>query len=190
MGDRAADKSLLGVMERLSIVEPDVWRSIFDVVDEEGIFRLLVYHPLGERKYKTPVLIVYAFINRPYVLDLQPSVSVVRRYLEAGFRLYMTDWGYPTRVDKYLKIDDYVDYLEKCVEIIKEREGVDKVSLHGYCLGGNLAAIYTALHQENVKNLMFQATPIDFHTDNTLAIWARNIDADKIVGNCSPLRLN
>lgn len=178
--DKSTGNVFLDVMERLSTIEPDVWQSSFDVLDEEGVFRLLLYHPLGERKYKTPLLIVYAFINRPYVLDLHPGISVVRRYLEAGFCVYMIDWGYPTRADKYLKIDDYVDYVEKCIEDMKRREAVDEVNLHGYCLGGDLSVIYTALHQENVKNLLLQATPIDFHTDNTIAIWSRNLDADKI----------
>jgi polyhydroxyalkanoate synthase len=173
--------TFLEVMEKLSKVEADVWPSSFEVLDEEGIFRLLLYHPLGKRRFKTPLLIVYAFINRPYILDLYPEVSVVRRYLEAGFGVYMIDWGYPTRVDKYLRIDDYVDYIEKCIESIKEREKVDRISLHGYCLGGTLAVVYTALHQENVKNLVLQATPINFHTDNNLAVWARNLNVDKIV---------
>lgn len=175
------ENPFLDVMERLSTVEPDVWQSSFDVLDEEGPFRLLLYHPLKEREYKIPLLVVYAFINRPYVLDMHPDISVIRKYLEAGFQLYMIDWGYPTMADKYLKIDDYVDYTEKCVEHVKEKEAVDKVSLHGYCLGGTLSVIYTALHQENVKNLMLQAAPIDFHTDNIIAVWARNIDVDKIV---------
>jgi polyhydroxyalkanoate synthase len=169
------------IMERISKIEPDVWPSSFEVLDEQGVFRLLLYHPMAERKYVTPILVVYAFINRPYVLDLSAGISVIRRYLETGFQVYMIDWGYPTRADQYLGVDDYVDYVERCIEHIKGREGVDKVNLHGYCLGGNLSVIYTALHQENVKNLMLQATPIDFHTDNTIAIWARALDADKIV---------
>lgn len=181
MGNRSTGGVFVDVMERLSTVEPDVWQSNFDVLDEEGVFRLLVYHPIEEREHKNPLLIVYAFINRPYVLDLHPDVSVVRKYLQAGFSVYMIDWGYPTKVDKYLKIDDYVDYVERCVEIIKERQGIDKVSLHGYCLGGCLSLIYTALHQENVQNLMLQATPVDFYTDNTIALWARSLNPDKIV---------
>lgn len=180
MGDESPRNIFLDVMERLSKVEPDVWQSRFEVLDEQGVFRLLLYHPVAERKYRTPLLVVYAFINRPYVLDLHAGISVIRRYLEAGFEVYMIDWGYPTRADQYLRVDDYVDYVERCIERIKDREGVDKVNLHGYCLGGDLSVIYTALHQENVKNLILQATPIDFHTDNTIAIWARALDADKI----------
>ena len=175
------DITFLDVMERLSTIEADVWQSSFDVVDEDGIFRLLHYHPLVEKRYKDPLLVVYAFINRPYVLDMSPDISVIRKYLEAGFDVYMIDWGYPTVVDRYIEIDDYVDYIDKSVDCIKWIDKVNKLNIHGYCLGGNLSVIYTVLHQENVKNLMLQATPIDFSTDNTIAIWARSLNADKIV---------
>jgi Poly(3-hydroxyalkanoate) synthetase len=145
------DITFSGVMERLSTMEADVGQSIFDVVDESGPFKLLHYHPLVEKRYKDPLLIVYAFINRPYVLDLSPEISVIRKYLEAGFDVYMVDWGYPTLVDRYLDLDDYVDYIDRSVEYIKWMNKVKKLNMHGYCLGGTLSVIYTVLHQENVK---------------------------------------
>jgi len=177
----STDFTYFDVLERLSGVEVDVWQSQFDVVDKNGIFRLLHYHPTTQRKYKTPLLIAYAFINRPYVLDLSPDISVIKKYLDAGLDVYMIDWGYPTRVDQYITIDDYVNYIDKCVDYIRWRENVNRVSLHGYCLGGDLSVIYTVLHQEKIRNLMLQATPIDFDTDNTLAIWAKKLDVDRIV---------
>jgi polyhydroxyalkanoate synthase subunit PhaC len=57
---------------------------------------------------------------------------------------------------------------------------VKSVNIHGYCLGGTLSAVYTALKPENVKNLLLQAAPIDFNTDNALALWARNIEPTKL----------
>ena len=169
------------VLARVSKVKAPVWQSKFDVINEEGVFRLLHYHALTEEKYKTPILIVYAWINRPYVLDLEAEVSVVQQYLKAGFDVYMIDWGYPTIADQYLDLDDYVDYLDKSIYNIARRKGVKKVTLHGYCLGGTLSAVYTALNQERVENLVLQAAPINFHTDNPIAAWARALDPDKIV---------
>ncbi|HLC23283.1 MAG TPA: alpha/beta fold hydrolase [Dehalococcoidia bacterium] len=168
------------VLQKVCDAQIDVWPSKFEVLDEEGIFRLLHYRPITEAKYRTPVLIVYAFINRPYVLDMRLEISVVNKYQQAGFDVYMVDWGYPTRADKYLDLDDYVDYLDKSVELIKRRNEVERVTIHGYCLGGTLSVVYSALRPDNVANLVLSATPIDFHTNNLLAVWARAMDPDKI----------
>lgn len=169
------------VLSRVGDIKLDIWCSKCDMVDEEGIFRLLHYQPVTEARYRTPLLIVYAFINRPYVMDLQPEVSVVRRYMEAGFDVYMIDWGYPTTADQFLNLDDYAEYIDRSARYICKATGVPKLNLHGYCLGGTLSACYTAVHPERVRNLIVQTTPIDFHTNNMVARWAQELDADKIV---------
>ncbi len=173
--------NLAGVMDRVCDIRTDVWPSKFEVVDEEGIFRLLHYIPVKARKYRTPILMVYAFINRPYILDLRKDISVVDKYLNAGFDVYMIDWGYPTGADRYLNLDDYIDFLDKSVENIKKRNEVDQVTVHGYCLGGTLSTAYAAIRPRNLRSLLLQATPIDFNTNNTLAVWARSLDPDKVV---------
>jgi poly[(R)-3-hydroxyalkanoate] polymerase subunit PhaC len=178
---RTYDEISSDVLSRITTLNVDVWPSKYDVVDEEGIFRLLHYHPLAEEKYRTPILIVYAFINRPYVLDMQPEISVVQQYLKAGFDVYMIDWGYPTAAHRFLDLDDYVDFIDRSVDEVKQRKNVDRVNLHGYCLGGTLGVVYTALRQRNIRNLILQAAPIDFHTNNTIALWARTLDPDKII---------
>ncbi len=177
------ESAFLEVMDKISETEGDVWQSEYDVVDERGSFRLLHYKSDAEERYETPMLMVYAFINRPYVLDLQPEVSVVKKYLEAGFDVYMIDWGYPTEVDKYLEVDDYIAYVDDCIEMIKERTGCERVTLHGYCLGGVLSYLYTSIREEKVKNLVLQAAPVDFDTDNVLAKWAREMPVEKVVEN-------
>ena len=167
------------LLDHMKEVEVKPWASEFDVVHQDWVFRLIRFR--GERRHKTPVLIAYAFINRPYVLDLRKEVSVVGKFVEAGLDVWMIDWGYPKRADRYLRISDYVEYMDRCVELIKEKTGCDKVTLHGYCLGATLAAIYAAIHGRNVRNLVLQAPALNFETRNTLAVWARNINPGKVV---------
>ena len=167
--------------KRLERVEISPWSCEYDIVDESWLFRLLHFRPKKRKLLKTPILIAYAYINRPYILDLHERVSVVRKMLEAGLDVWMIDWGYPKRADRYYQIDDYVDYIDSCIGIIAEKRKVEKVTLHGYCLGATLSTIYTSLNQRNVRNLVVQAPPINFDTDNTLAIWAKNIDPGKVV---------
>jgi polyhydroxyalkanoate synthase len=88
------------VLSRINTLDVKGAPSKYDVIDELDIFKLLHYQPLTEEKYKTPILIVSPFINRPYVLDMNNDISVIQKYLQAGFDVYMIDWGYPTPANR------------------------------------------------------------------------------------------
>ena len=132
---------------------------------------------------RIPVLIVYALVNRPYMTDLQENRSTVRGLLEAGLDVYLIDWGYPDRADRYLDLDDYINgYINRCVDVICRRHNLDAINILGICQGGTFSLCYSATHPEKVSNLITMVTPVDFHTpDNMLSIWARNIDIDLLV---------
>ena len=92
-----------------------------------------------------PVLVIYAFINRHYILDLLPEVSVVGNLLNQGLDIFATDWGTPSAYDKSLTIGHFVNrYIDKSVDFIRNITKSDKVSLFGYCWGGDLALMYAA----------------------------------------------
>jgi len=147
----------------------DVGTTPHDVVYEEDRVRLLHYRPVRKAPLKPPLLIVYALINKPYILDLQPDRSVVRALLTRGVDVYLIDWGTPSPGDRHLGLPEYADgYIDRCVRAIRERAGVDQVSLLGYCIGGFLATIYAALHPDRVRNLILMAAPLDFHADGGL----------------------
>ena len=131
----------------------------------------------------TPLLIIYAFINRHYILDLLPNSSIVQNFQRQGFNVFATDWGTPSAYDKELTIGHYVNnYLAKTVDYIREHTGSDKVSLFGYCWGGDLALMLAALHPEKIKNVIAFATPGDFSIDNNLlSVWTRSINTDPLV---------
>jgi class III poly(R)-hydroxyalkanoic acid synthase PhaC subunit len=144
----------------------------------------------------SPMLVVYAFINRHYILDLLPEVSVIRNMLnQGGLDIFATDWGTPSAYDKSLTIGHFVNlYLDKSVDFIRRITKADKVSLFGYCWGGDLALMYAALHPEKVKNIVTIATPGDFDLDNSLlSVWTRAIKEEYILdafGNMPGMLLN
>ena len=147
------------------------------------------YRPLAEKKVATPVLIVYGLIGRYTMADLQEDRSLVRNLLNLGIDLYVVDWGNPSRADRWLTLDDYIDgYLGECLDFIRARHGIDKVSLLGICEGGVFTTCYAALHPDKVKGLVLTITPIDFHgdtVDNRLGhgfinIWTRSIPPEDI----------
>lgn len=156
-----------------------------DTVYEEDKLKLYHYkHPEGAKpQNKTPLLIVYALVNRPYMTDLQENKSMVRGLLDQGVDVYLIDWGYPDRSDRFLTLDDYINgYIDRCVDAVREDSGSDKVNILGICQGGAFSLSYTATHKDKVKNLVTMVTPVDFHTaDNMLAKWIRNIDVDLLV---------
>ena len=63
-----------------------------DIVCETRLYRLLHYHSLVNKASPTPILVVYALVNRSYVLDLQPNKSWIRQLLAQGFDIYLLDW--------------------------------------------------------------------------------------------------
>jgi len=154
-----------------------------EIVYTEDKMRLIHYIPTVEKPHPVPILVVYALVNRYYILDLQPDKSIVKKLLDEGFDVYIIDWGYPSGADRYLMLDDYVNgYIDNAVDKIRERSGLDKITLLGVCQGGTLSVMYAALRPEKVKNLITLVAPVNFDTDKGLLhIWAKNLDVDKIV---------
>ncbi len=163
--------------------EIEVGTTTSEVIHRDGGMRLLHFAPVKKVQHSVPVLIVWALVNRYYILDLQPDRSVISKLLDAGLDVYAIDWGYPSQVDRYLTIDDYVnDLIDNAVDILRKRSGSDKITLMGVCQGGTFSVMYASLHQDKLKNLVTVVTPVDFDTDKGLLnIWAKYLDVDKVV---------
>lgn len=156
--------------------------------EKEAVYRedklvLYRFRPLAAATNPIPVLIVYALVNRPYMVDLQEDRSIVRSLLKAGLDVYLIDWGYPDAADRYLTLDDYINgYIDRCVDVLRTRHRVDAVNLFGICQGGTFSLCYSALHPHKVRNLITTVTPVDFHAgNNLLSRWARHVDVDLVV---------
>jgi polyhydroxyalkanoate synthase len=152
--------------------------SLKEAVWSCGKTTLYRYAPLAARSSPRPLLICFALVNRPDVLDLQPERSLVRRLLEAGHDLYLIDWGDPDDADRHIDLEEYIEaHLGGSVQHIRTQHGGEPLDLLGVCQGGVLSLCYTALHAEAVTNLITLTTPVDFHTpENLLSKWVRGID--------------
>lgn len=168
----------------LEPMEAKLAQTPYDVVYEQDRVKLKHYVPeIPNPDLKTPLLVVYALINRETMLDLQPGRSVVERFLAAGMDVYMIDWGYPSRKDQYLTIDDHVNgYMDDVVDYICKENGIAQINLMGICMGGTFSTIYSALHPEKIKNLVTTVTPTNFDTDQGLLhLWMKKVDAENMV---------
>ncbi len=188
----------LGALRDLGDVE--IGPSLKDEVYREDKLVLYRYRSLdatpgADESPRIPLLICYALVNRPYMLDLQEDRSLIRGLLRRGIDVYLIDWGSPDGADRYLELDDYINrYLDHCVTHVCTAHGIERVNLLGVCQGGTFSLCYAALKPDRVKNLITMVTPVDFHTaDNLLSRWVQAIDIDALVrtaGNVSGDLLN
>lgn len=163
----------LTIIQRL-ITPPPIAQTPGEVVYGENKLKLLHYIPTTPRPFPIPVLIVSSLINKYYILDLRPGRSYVEYLMQRGFRVYMIDWGIPDARDRTLTLDDHINgSLARCIESALRHARASALSLIGYCMGGTMALIYTALHRRPVKNLVLLATPVDFHNQSLLSLWSR-----------------
>ncbi len=167
----------------LEDLDTEIAPTPYEVVYQEDRVKLKYYRPEGQPKYQTPLLVVYALINRETMLDLQPGRSVVQTFLDHGLEVYMIDWGYPTRKDAFLGFDDHINgYMDNVVDFIRERHNVPQIHLMGICMGGTFSVIYSAQHPEKIKNLVTTVTPTNFDTDKGLLHqWMQFVDPDALV---------
>jgi polyhydroxyalkanoate synthase subunit PhaC len=178
------------ILSRLKEDDIQVGTAPKELVYKEDKLKLYRFTPVVEQPFRIPLLFSYALVNRWTVADLQEDRSLIRNLLKEGIDIYLIDWGDPSRMDRWLTLDDYVNgYLDNCVDFIREKHGLDQINLLGICQGGTISTCYSALHPEKIKNLVLTVTPIDFHADlqeeneewGLLNVWARHLDIDPMI---------
>jgi polyhydroxyalkanoate synthase len=134
----------------------------------------LWHYPPKQRKYRTPLFLIYSLLNKPTILDLSPEMSMINAFTREGYDVYLLDFGALGYEDKDLTLDDYIKkHIQKGVRRALLHSKADQISVLGYCLGGTLAAIYAAVAEEPVKNLVLFAPPIDFKESMKWKKWDR-----------------
>jgi len=140
-----------------------------------------------EKMHPVPLLLVFALMNRPYILDLRPGHSFVEFMVNQGYDVYLLDWGLPGIEDKNLKFDDYtLDYMPRAISKLKEVSGASEFSLLGWCIGAILSTIYASMRPDDgLRNLILLTAPLDFSKKEliTFGRWTdeRYFDLDKVL---------
>lgn len=178
------EKMQKGYTTLRQIEEVEVATTPKELVWECDKVKMFRYIRTTPAKCDIPVLVSFAIMNRQDVLDLQPDRSLMAKLLEEGLDIYIMDWGYPTKADKYLTMEDYIlGYLGDAIDFIRRRHKVDKIHMMGICQGGLFSMIYAALHPEKFKTLTTFVAPYDFEDANCnmLYNWAKHLDVDTMV---------
>jgi len=146
------------------------------VVYQTDLMQLLQYAPTTEQVYRRPLLIVPPWINKFYILDLQPKNSFIKWAVDQGFTVFVVSWVNP---DETLAQKTFDDYMREgplaALEAIEKATGEREITAIGYCLGGTLMAATLALMaargDDRVKAATFFASMVDFSEAGELSVF-------------------
>lgn len=152
------------------------------VVFQNDMMQLIQYAPLTEQVYRRPLLVVPPWINKFYVMDLQPKNSLVRWWLEQGYTVFMISWVNPGPELAGKSFEDYM--LEgplAALDAIEQACGEREVNAVGYCIGGTLLmstlAYMQATGDPRIKSATTFASLLDFSEPGDLGVF---IDEEQI----------
>lgn len=139
----------------------------------------------AQRQHPVPVVLVPPLGVTTETFDLMPDRSLVKFMVEAGYRVYLVDWGKPERKDAHLGLYDYShDMMGEALRVVRAHSNSQDISLFGWCMGGLLCLLYAGYGEDkHLRNLVTVASPIDLRdgknimavASNTLNVTARFI---------------
>jgi poly[(R)-3-hydroxyalkanoate] polymerase subunit PhaC len=179
----------LSVFSRLLLTKAPIAQTPKDLVWALNKAKLYRYRPVEQiaHRHRLPLLLIFAIMNRPSILDLRPGHSFVEFMVGRGYDVYLLDWGVPGYEDRHLKLDDYAaEYLPRAIRKVKAISGVEEFSMLGWCIGAILTTIYAALRPDDgLRNLLLLTAPLDFSNRDgiTFARWTdeRYFNVDQIL---------
>ena len=152
------------------------------VIYQNDLCQLIQYQPTTGTVLKRPLLIVPPWINKFYILDLNPKKSFIRWAVEQGHTVFVISWVNP---DEHQALKSFEHYMREgifeALDVIEKVTGADGVNAVGYCVGGTLLSValaYAAVTGEKrLKSATFFATQVDFSHAGDLKVF---VDEDQI----------
>ena len=146
------------------------------VVFENELFQLIEYKPLTAKVYQRPFLLVPPCINKFYILDLQPTNSLVRYAVSQGHRTFVVSWRNPDESMSQTTWDDYVERgVMQAIEVARQIGNMPQINALGFCVGGTLLtsalAVLAARGQDPVASATLLTTFVDFSEAGVLDVF-------------------
>jgi polyhydroxyalkanoate synthase len=156
------------------------------VVYRNRLLEIIHYTPTQAKVHPVPVVIVTPWINKFYILDLNPKKSLVRYLVDQGLDVYITSWKNPGEDMRDVGFDDYLtEGIDRLVEVAKAISGSPKVNAVGYCIGGTALATYLAWANRRypaqdvpVASATFFTTLVDFHKPGDIEVFLDESSVD------------
>jgi polyhydroxyalkanoate synthase len=146
------------------------------VIYQNDIMQLLQYEPASETVYKRPLLIFPPWINKFYILDLQPKNSFIKWATEQGYTVFVVSWVNP---DEKLAEKTFEDYMREgifdALDAVEKATGEREINTIGYCIGGTLLGATLAYMAQKgdvrIKSATFFAAQLDFTEAGELQVF-------------------
>jgi poly[(R)-3-hydroxyalkanoate] polymerase subunit PhaC len=146
------------------------------VVYQNDLLQLIQYEPTTATVKRRPLLIIPPWINKFYILDLQPANSFIRWAVGEGHTVFVISWVNP---DERLAAKTFADYMREgplaSLDAIEQATGEREANVIGYCLGGTLLAstlAYMAVKRDpRVKSATYFVTMVDFAEAGELSVF-------------------
>lgn len=154
------------------------------VVFQNRMFQLVQYSPSTDTVLKRPLLIVPPWINKFYIMDLQPKNSMLKWMVDQGHTVFVVSWVNPDETYREVGFEDYVtEGVIKAVDAVEQATGESEINAIGYCIGGTLLstslAYMKAKGDKRIKSATFFTTMLDFEQPGDLEVF---IDDKQISG--------
>ena len=161
------------------VVGKDLATTPGKVVFRNRLLEVIHYAPTQTKVHETPIVIVTPWINKFYVLDLNPKKSMMKFLLDQGFDVYVTSWKNPTGDMRDVSFDDYLtEGVDKIIEVACDISHVKQVHAAGYCIGGAALATYLAWANRHyakgkvpVRSATLLTTLIDYHKPGDVEVF-------------------
>ena len=155
------------------------------VVYQNELVQLIQYEPTTAKVYRRPLVIAPPWINKYYILDLQPKNSFIAWAVDQGYTVFVISWVNP---DAKLGNKTFEDYMQEGIldvlDAVEDATGEREVSMIGYCIGGTLLSATLAYMAETgddrVKAATFFASQADFSEAGDLKIFTDTDQVDNL----------
>lgn len=158
------------------------------VIFRNDLIELIQYAPTTEKVLKRPLLIVPPWINKFYILDLNPEKSFIRWAVAQGLTVFCISWVNPEAQHAEKGFEHYMrEGIFAALDAIEQATGEKKVTAIGYCVGGTLLATtmayMAAKRDKRIDSATFFTAQVDFTHAGDLKIFAdeeqiRSLEAD------------
>ena len=149
------------------------------VVFRNRLLEVIHYAPTRTEVFETPIVIVTPWINKFYILDLNPKKSMVKFLLDQGFDVYVTSWKNPTADMRDVTFDDYLNEgIARIIDVARGISGAPQVHAVGYCIGGAALSTYAAwanrhfpADQVPLKSITLFTSLVDYHKPGDIEVF-------------------
>ncbi|MFV0535393.1 MAG: alpha/beta fold hydrolase [Cumulibacter sp.] len=121
-------------------------------------------YPSKNKRYREPIVVFLGLVSRSYVLDLMPGKSFVGQLGDAGYDVYVVDWGQPDQQESENSMETYIDfYLPRAFKLVQKDSGSHDIHVIAYCFGAIFGLMYQGSRGNSpIRSLVTLAAPVDF----------------------------